>query len=116
MIAWPSGYPPGLGSEPITGDRARGRQQGLPECGLQADWLWPGQAAGRRRTVTSDRQGSLRQQRRNVLEYLEGALRAYAEGRGAPPLVRTAPQEPPREDGVPATCRLSDHKIAFLAD
>ena len=59
--------------------------------------------------------GSLRQQRRNVLEYLEGALRAYAEGRGAPPLVGSSPQEPPREEGVPATCRLSDPKIACLA-
>jgi transposase len=59
--------------------------------------------------------GSLRQQGRNVLEYLEGALQAFAEGREAPPLVVASPQEPPREECVPATCLLSNHTIACFA-
>jgi transposase len=58
--------------------------------------------------------GSL-QQGRKVLEYLEGALRAYAEGKEAPPLVVPSPQEPPREECAPSTCWLSNHNIACLA-
>jgi transposase len=58
--------------------------------------------------------GSLRQQGRNVLEYLEGALRAFAEGREAAPLVGTWLQEPPRGECVSLGCLLSGHNIACL--
>jgi transposase len=59
--------------------------------------------------------GSLRQQGRNVLEYLEGALRAAGEGREAPALVAPVAQEPLREECVPSTPLLSGRNIACLA-
>jgi hypothetical protein len=59
--------------------------------------------------------GSLRQQGRDVLEYLEAALRAIAEGKEAPLLVVPALQEPPRGECVRSTCLLSDYNIACLA-
>jgi transposase len=59
--------------------------------------------------------GSLRQQGRNVLEYLEGALRAAGEGTEAPALVVEVAQEPLQAERVASTRWLSGHEIACLA-
>jgi hypothetical protein len=58
--------------------------------------------------------GSLRQQGRKDLEYLEEVLRAFAEGRETPPMVRPSPQEPPGDECVSSACLLSDPHIASL--